>query len=370
MVVYSLAGFPEYIRTAKKVDAATLQREILAACQRPLTSKKNKKRKQSYGKKQHAGTGGMGTSPKFGGRFLRTMVDFFTGKVQPEADTIGKYLTPWARAIAIVEECDDFDELKEKLQCCIDLIPDTSFSDRLSDNPGELERVIEYTLKAILKDNGYQARPDESTAIFLNLKKLCNRIGFVPSDPTTWDALSKPHSFEPTLQLVWTPELVALVREVAPVLQATASQAKELLKLVYNWIEARSEMAYSIVASLMNRVGIKGHNNNVAAFLATLKQQGFIEKAKNYGNFQGADGKVRKHGNFYVNTAKVLFREQIVGEEAMDQPRHVHTLYLLYLSFLSSDFCEILLEHRRLNVEERYARRVVALFRQKRMRAA
>lgn len=139
MEVYSLAAFPEYVRTATKSDAETVRKEILAACQKPLPSKKKKKKKRNhtYGKAKVAGAGAMGTTPKFRGRFLRTMVDFFTGKFQPEPDTIGKHLTPWARAIAVVEGCDDFDELKDRLQRCIDLIPDASFSDRLSDAPGE-----------------------------------------------------------------------------------------------------------------------------------------------------------------------------------------------------------------------------------------
>ena len=237
MEVYSLADFPEYVRTAMKADAAAIEQAVITACQQPMPKrKKTKKKAASYGKngkKQKATTGGMGVVPKFKGRFLQTMVEFFTGKIQPEADTIGKYLTPWARAIAIVEDCHDVDELKEKLQRCIDVIPDTSFSDRLSDDPGELERVMEFTLEAIIKNNGYQPRPDESTRVFLNLKMLCDRIGFVPSDPGTWAVLDKHQTFEPDLRLVWTPELAVLVRALAPILACTMSQAKGLFEVVF-----------------------------------------------------------------------------------------------------------------------------------------
>ena len=58
----------------------------------------------------------------------------------------------------------------------------------------------------------------------------------------------------------------------------------------------------------MNRVGISGSNDNVSAFFAILKREGFVDKAKNYGHYRDAYGAVRKHGNFYVNTAKVVFR--------------------------------------------------------------
>jgi len=360
MTVYSLADFPEYVRSAKKADATAIQQAILTACQQPMPKRmKNKKKRASYGKKKTP-AGGMGIVPKFKGRFLQTMMDFFSGKIQPEDDTIGKYLTPWARAIAIVEDCRDVGELKDRLQRCIDLIPDTSFSDRLSDDPNELERVMDYTLEAIIKNNGYQRRPDESTRIFLKIKKFCDRIGFVPSDPDTWAVLDNHHTFQPDLRLVWTPELAVLVRELAPVLHCTMSQVKDFLKLFFAWVEATSETGYTKVAPLMEQVGIAGSNNNITAMFKIMKAQGFIEKVKNYGCFQDADGNVRRHANFYVNTAKVVFREQM-DQEAADQP-DTHIMYLLYLTFLSSDSCEYLLEYRRLIVEERFRRRIRGLY--------
>ena len=361
MEVYSLAGFPEYVRTARKADAEAIERAVITACQQPMPKrKKSKKKPATYSNTKKTSESGPGVVPKFKGRFLRTMVDFFTGKFQPGDDTIGKYLTPWARTIAIVEDCQDVDELKDKLQRCIDLIPDTSFSDRLSDNPAELERVMDYTLEAIVKNNGYQARPAESTRILLNLKKTCDRIGFVPSDPSTWATLDNHDIFKADMRLVWTPELATLVRTLVPILSCTMSQAKDFLKLFFAWVEAKNESSYSKIASLMIQVGICGHNDKVAAMLKVMKAQGFIEKVKDHGQFQDADGQVRTHGNFYVNTAKVVFREQI-GGEAFDQ-QGMCRVYLLYLSFVSSDSCEYLLEYRRLVLEERFRRRIRALY--------
>ena len=197
--------------------------------------------------------------------------------------------------------------MKEKLQRCIDLIPDTSFSDRLSDNPAELERVMDYTLEAIIKNNGYQRRPDESTRIFLNLKKTCNRIGFVPSDPDTWANLDKHQTFQPDLHLVLTPELAALVRALAPILTCTMSQAKDFLKLFFAWVEAKNETAYSKVAPLMEQVGIAGSNDNISAMFKVMKAQGFIEKVKNHGHYPGRRRKgaetrqlLRQHGEDHV----------------------------------------------------------------------
>ena len=161
------------------------------------------------------------------------------------------------------------------------------------------------------------------------------------------------------MKLVWTPELVQLLRAITPVLNCTMSQAKEFLKTFFAWVEARNETAYSIVASLMNKAGIKAHNDKVAAFLRMVKDSGFIGKSKNYGHFQDADGQLRRHGNFYVNSGKVVFQEQL-GEVTNQQV--VYNMYLLYLSFLSSDTYDYLLEYRRLILDESFGRRIRDLY--------
>lgn len=197
----------------------------------------------------------------------------------------------------------------------------------------------------------------------------------MPSDPATWATVDKQKGYEPEMELIWTPELASVVRELTPALNGTMSQVKDFLKLFFAWVEAKSETAYSVIAPLMVRAKMKGHNDNIAAFLKVMKAQGFIEKAKSYGYRTQADGTVRKHGNFYVNTAKVVFREQVTtpvhtatvvfrdrgNTEATDQPS-IPSLYLLYLSWLTSDSCEYLLEYRRLVLEERYRRRIRALY--------
>ena len=69
----------------------------------------------------------------------------------------------------------------------------------------------------------------------------------------------------------------------------------------------------------------------------------------------------------------VVFREQVMAPVRLvvfgdgditgttDQPS-IPPLYLLYLTFLSSDSCEYLLEYRRLTLEERYRRRIRDLY--------
>ena len=74
--VYSLAQFPEYVKAAKKADPNAMKNAIVSACQQPMRTKIGNK-KQSYGNKKavsSGGTSGMGTIPKFRGKFLTTMV--------------------------------------------------------------------------------------------------------------------------------------------------------------------------------------------------------------------------------------------------------------------------------------------------------
>ena len=71
MEVYSLADFPEYVRTAKKADAAAIEQAIITACQQPMPKrKKNKKKAASYGKKKKATVGRHGHQSEVQGPVL------------------------------------------------------------------------------------------------------------------------------------------------------------------------------------------------------------------------------------------------------------------------------------------------------------
>jgi hypothetical protein len=71
------------------------------------------------------------------------------------------------------------------------MIPDPSFSDRLTGDIGELLRTDAYTARHIGDGNGYQPRPDESTEIFAGVKARCRHLGFVFAEPSTWGVLGR-----------------------------------------------------------------------------------------------------------------------------------------------------------------------------------
>lgn len=75
------------------------------------------------------------------------------------------------------------------------MIPDKSFSDRLSSNISELLRTDAYTVNKIEDGNLYQPSPQESADIFARVKARCREIGFVFADPSTWDIFNNRKAF-------------------------------------------------------------------------------------------------------------------------------------------------------------------------------
>jgi hypothetical protein len=83
------------------------------------------------------------------------------------------------------------DEALAKIEEYYQMIPDPGFSDRLTSNLGELLRTDAYTVEKIADGNLYQPRPEESSEIFVAVKRRCEQIGFVFADPLTWGVLDR-----------------------------------------------------------------------------------------------------------------------------------------------------------------------------------
>ena len=99
------------------------------------------------------------------------------------------WATPALRHLILVDGLDP-DEALAKIEEFYEMIPDTSFSDRLSaGNVSELLRTDAYTARKAAEGNLGQERPDESTEKFAKVKAYCDRIGFVFADPSTWHVL-------------------------------------------------------------------------------------------------------------------------------------------------------------------------------------
>lgn len=140
------------------------------------------------------GGNGMGKIQPLKGRHLEFITGVVLGTESMPADTIGCWTAPALRHLMMVDGLDA-EEALSKVEEFYGMIPDKSFSDRLSSgNVKELLRTDAYTIKKIEKGNLGQAKPDESTRIFAAVKARCQQIGFVFADPSTWHVLGGPRS--------------------------------------------------------------------------------------------------------------------------------------------------------------------------------
>jgi hypothetical protein len=139
----------------------------------------------------------MGKVEPLRGHHLKFLTGVVLGTENLPDDTIGCWAAPALRHLMLVDGLDA-DEALAKLEEFYGMIPDPSFSDRLSKGAvGELLRTDAYTARHIEDGNGYQPRPDDSTDIFAGVRARCRQLGFVFADPATWEVLGgKGFSFD------------------------------------------------------------------------------------------------------------------------------------------------------------------------------
>ena len=226
---------------------------------------------------------GMGSIGRLKGQCLRTLFDFWSGNVQPENDTIGKYAVVMARHIwkqGILDQEQCLDWLEEAFLA----LKHKTFSDRLCDDFEELMRVTAKMVEAVYKNNGYQASPEESAKKLEQVIAYCKRHGILIHDRQTWEHLpGKPQ---------WLTDVVAndsfkfnydqrqmLKQEVHPLLHtdniaATYEAARRVVSLVKQY--PYRELAWKLVPYLCGDLPIHWHKNKCCAFLSALVRIGFL----------------------------------------------------------------------------------------------
>jgi hypothetical protein len=229
----------------------------------------------------------------------------------------------------------------------------TGFSDRLTDNFEELQRVMAFAAEAVWKDNGYQQDPVTSAAKLRAAVRVWGRKEFRLHDPATWHRHRQ--AVVPELKLVWTASLLSLLPELADRAHCDLDQAKALLQKVLAFVEAHNELALSMVGKLLEETGIKGQSRQKQHDVRQLLVgQGLLFKRKNYYSDPSTG---YRHGNFYVCGPGVRFKEE---------GTHPHTsVSISYLSlktttldWRSDDWPDLLMESRRLACDRRYGERL------------
>jgi hypothetical protein len=301
--------------------------------------------------KKQVVSGGMGDIGKLQGRCASTLVKFWSEMDVPEQDTIGKYLIATLRILRY--EGLTREEAVAWVEDRLQALEYTEFSDRLTDNLGELQRVMDYAVNAVWRNNGYQKDPVQSEAKLKAAVDAWSRRGFYLHDPDTWH--QHRQAVVPQLKLVWTADLLALVPELAALAHATQEQTKDFIEKLLVFVETHNELAESVVGNLLEEASIKGQSrqkqHDVRKFLV---DKGLLVKQKNYYH-DPATG--YRHGNFYICGAGVRFEG--VGSH------NTHPVSICYLSLQeddvtvsSADWLDLLIERRRLDCDSRYRERL------------
>ena len=279
------------------------------------------------------------------------LVNFWSELATPEDDTLGKYLIVTLRILKY--EGLDRDEAAAWVEERLEALENTSFSDRLTHDFGEIQRVVALAVEAIWDGNGYQKDPALSDIKLQATVDAWGRKGFLLRDPSTWHKHSQAET--PANELVWSSSLMALLPDLADLANATNDQAKNFLKTVLCFVEEHNELSESMVGILLKQNGIKGDSrqkqHDVRQFLVT---KGLLIKQRNYFNDKSTG---YRHGNFYICGLSVEFKKEA-------QPQGTHTVSIYLSLFDASEVNEaeqsynIVLERRRSTCERRYQERI------------
>jgi hypothetical protein len=301
-------------------------------------------------KKHQPSPGGMGSIGSLKGGCASALVRFWTELDVRVDDTIGKYIIVTLRILKY--EGLTSDETVAWIEDRLQDLKYTEFSDRLTDNFEELQRVTAFAAVAVWKNNGYQKDPVMSEVKLKAAIAAWSKKGFRLHDPATWH--NHKQAVVPELKLMWTASLLGLIPELVQLAHCDYDQAKAFIEKVLAFVEANNELAESMVGRLLEEVGIKGKcRQKQHDVRKLLVEKNLLLKQKNYFN-DTATG--YRHGNFYICGAGVRFEQS--------GPHNTHTVSI-YLSVdvspldsTSDDWLDFVIKSRRLACDRRYRERL------------
>jgi hypothetical protein len=326
-----------------------LLREAVARCpDRPAAEPKPTPAKK---KAKSTSPGGMGDIGKLKGRCASDLVNFWSELNKPEDDTVGKYVIVTLRVLKHegLTRDEAVDWVEERLQA----LKYTEFSDRLTDDFAELQRVTAYAVEAVWENNGYQKDPALSDVKLKAAVEAWSRRGFKLHHTTTWE--KHKVAVVPNLKLVWTAEPLSVIPELAALAHTSNEQAKVFIEKVLAFFEGNNELAESMVGRLLEECGVKGRSRqkqyDVRKFLV---EKGLLIKQRNYfcDKVSGY-----RHGNFYVCGPGVRF-----GGSVSHTPPPVSICYPSLTEevddLTSEEWLDLVMEGRRLACDGRYRERL------------
>jgi hypothetical protein len=185
----NLVKFMAYVQN--KGRQAVPLAEVIEYVKANVQQKPPKKKHRHGNTKRKSDGRGMGKIEPLKGRRLQFLTGVVLGTEAMPDDTIGCWAAPALRHLMLVDGLGA-EEALAKVEEFYGMIPDPSFSDRLSRGAvGELLRSDAYTARHIGDGNLYQPRPEESLELFAGVKARCRQLGFVFADPSTWGVLGR-----------------------------------------------------------------------------------------------------------------------------------------------------------------------------------
>ena len=161
---YSCRGLPELGHFSDTPFNAQVfeqhLREAVARCPENASATDdapNKEKKAAHKNATTSNGTGMGSIGQLQGRCAQVLVNFWSELEIPENDTVGKYVIVTLRILkyeGLTSE-EAMEWVEERLQA----LKYTEFSDRLTENFDEIERVMGYAVDAVWDGNGYQRDP-------------------------------------------------------------------------------------------------------------------------------------------------------------------------------------------------------------------
>jgi len=336
-------------------NLTVVEQELLAACSNcPDSPPLRKTRLSTF---DQSAASGMGNMPRLEGRCAQVIVDFLTGKLQAEPDSLGKYLVVALRMAWAQGESKE--EAVTAILGFLNDLPHKSFSDRLSGNNGglpELERVVNNTATAIWQNNGYQSDPEGSTEKLEHAADAWQQSGFRVLDPSTWHRAKGKHEPAPAREIVWTPFMLSLLPTIMLTAHCSRQQAEDLLRLVCANVEQYHELSLTYLGRLLEMVGIANYANHQVAIRRMLVEVGILMPVRRGFRDPGEETGI---GNHYICGLIIEFAAVATPGLRLHQSDPDHsTPESNYPSFHSAPTTDQVLRDRRKRAEQHWQERV------------
>ena len=248
-----------------------------------------------------------GTVDHLKGRWLELLSDTYLDGVEPPVGSIVSFLTPQLRLFRAGET----EAARTFLSDVIEFMRARgwTFSDRLQNNPAELLRTLDH----ICQDRAAATDPTELLKLDSTRTRL-DALGFTGTFASLLSALAARRASGRSSGVIDRPvketeEITAVALRLAKMNRTDHQSALDLLRRVLNYIDQRSELAYSLLKEIGHQMGVRLTNYKAQTVFTLLLKHKLIMKVRNYSHCREWS-----IGNQYATTDQVVFDTNVVDQ--------------------------------------------------------